>query len=269
MIADALTYPFEALSTIVKSSPQKTSAVRVSSQFIKSGQVKSLYKGFSSVPMTSLLPSAAYFFVYEGLMNWARQRTQHLNSLMVANAIPFLASMAGEVAFVSLVVPFDTVQTRMQMGVHHFNYRSFSHGLTQVVNSEGLLRLFTASPIYALQFLTFTPVQFAFYEYFKSAVLPAGSAVSLKNCLAFTIASTVLASVLTNPLNTLIVRFQCEDHSGNKESFRKKIEGIYKRAGVVELNRGMAVRILERTANSVVFLPVYEMTRQHLTDRKE
>ena len=269
MIADAFTYPLEALSTMVKNSAQKRSAFRLGWQIFKDRQVYSLYKGFSSVPMTGFLPGMAYFYVYEGLKNWAHKKTEHWNSSAVANTIPVLASIMGELAYTSLIVPFDTIQTRMQMGDANTKYRSVSHGMSHIVSSEGLLRLFTASPIYALQFLTFTPVQFGFYEYFKTVFLPADSPVSLKNCLAFTIASTALASSVTNPLNTIIVRFQCEDHSSNNSSFREKIKTIYSNAGMTELNRGLTVRVFERTINAIVFIPIYEMTRQYLMMSKE
>ena len=263
LVADSITYPLELISTIVKSSEKKISGTRVIMNFMKTNQFQSLYKGFSTIMFTSFFPNIAYFAVYDWSKKKTREFTKGMESSVIINTLPFFCSVAGELAFVSLMVPFDTVQTRMQMNTGKYNYKGCTNGIFQVINTEGFTRLFSASPIYAIQFLTFTPFQFTFYEYLKSFKSRKGESLSFIDCCQYSFLATALASFLTNPLSTIIVRFQIEDHSKTKITNSKRIQEIYKRSGIVQLNRGFWVRMFERNLNALCFLPIYEMTGQY------
>ena len=75
-----------------------------------------LYKGWSTALYTSFLPSTIYFFIYETLTKMMQERldrspTWHQYKL----GFPFLISCVSELAALSVMVPFETVRTRIQV----------------------------------------------------------------------------------------------------------------------------------------------------------
>lgn len=262
MLADALSYPFELVATLVKSADGKVSTFRTSAQIIREKGLRSLYKGVSTVAYTGFFPNVAYYYMYDSLKRQAR-RFQSDPSLPLPAILPFFCSMMAESAFVLVMVPFDTVQTRMQLQAVHYNYRGMGHGLLDVVRHEGLFRLFSASPLYIAQFLTFTPLQFTAYEWLKTRQLRTQSHLTLPQTLWFTLLATSMAAAVTNPVNTLIVRFQLENYASRGNKAWQEAKNILAKSGPRELNKGLMIRLMERNINSLCFLPIYEMAGQY------
>ena len=116
--------------------------------------------------------------------------------------------------------------------------------------------------MYLCQCLTFTPIQFAIYEWLKNCKLERGKQLTLIDSIYFCVLATTFAGAIRNPISTIIVRYQIEDHSVVKPKFFKRVAEIYREVGFVKLNRGMNIRLLERNMNAFFYLPMYEMTSQ-------
>lgn len=262
LIADAVTYPIELVATKVKSAYGRSSALKTTANVIKYQGIASLYKGFTTITWTAWFPNIVYFNLYEIL----KIRGHSLESQGKSNysvLIPFFASMLAEVGFCAVMVPFDTIQTRMQMQSLQYQYRGLAHGLAEVIENEGFFRLFSASPLYVFQLLLYTPIQFATYEWLKARRLESKQRLSLVDSINYTIIATSIGAILTNPLNTLIVKFQVEDFAKeNKNSAAKAME-IVRQSGMRELNKGLLVRLVERNINGLCYLPLYEFAGQY------
>lgn len=268
LVADAVTYPIELIATMVKSANGKVSALRTTANVIRHNGLASLYKGFSTITYTALLPNIVYFNCYEWLKQYGRSFEQQSTSKSTI-LVPFIASSLAECAFVAVMVPFDTIQTRMQLQTHQYNYRGLAHGLMDVVHNEGFFRLFSASPLYVLQLLTFTPLQFTAYEWLKAQRLQTKPNLSLAESVYFTFISTTVAAIITNPVNTLIVKFQVENYAKDDQKATQKARQIIRECGMRELNKGFCIRILERNINALFYLPLYEIAGQYFNARED
>jgi hypothetical protein len=261
-LADAVTYPLELISTMVKSSNGRLSATRTAAQVIRDRGIRSLYKGFSTVTYTAFYPNIVYFSLYESLKRNARVLQSDPN-VQPSAVVPFVCSLLAESGFVMVMVPFDTIQTRMQLQAVKYNYQGLSQGIAEVVRHEGIIRLFSASPLYIAQFLTYTPVQFTAYEWLKARQQRHQPEITLLQSIYFTILATSLAGWITNPVNTVIVRFQIQDFGRDDTKGWKQAKQIFSSLSFRELNKGLMVRLLERNINGLCYLPIYEMAGQY------
>lgn len=258
-IADAVSYPVELIATLIKSTNNRTPILKTTATFIKENGFRALYNGSSTLTFTTFFPNLVYFSVYEKLKHLSNSKfaKEHMTT------VSFFSSMIAESCFIFCMVPFETIQTRMQMNTMQYNYRSLSHGLYEVVTNEGFFRLFSTSPLFLWQLLIFTPVQFSFYEYLTERQMKKTGHVTLAQSIQSTILASSFAGAITNPINTLIIRFQLENFSERKKSVFQMIRESVKTHGFLSLNKGLMIRLVERNLNSLCYLPLYEMAGQY------
>jgi hypothetical protein len=267
-IADTLSYPFELLATVIKSKHDRSPILATTRSLVHEHGIAGLFKGVSTVIWTTLFPNFTYFYVYESINNFAINRLKKSLNFEDNFYIPPLSSLCAEMVCVVLFVPFDTIQTRMQLNSPQYQYKGLFSGIMDVARHEGVLRLFSASYLYICQLLIFTPMQFTFYEWLKMSqfnVKEDKNLISYWESVKFTFISTSFSAIITNPINTLVVRYQVTDFTsseGQSLSGWRLIKENVKKYGMRDLNRGMAIRLLQTNVNAMVFLPIYEMVRQ-------
>jgi hypothetical protein len=272
-VAETIAYPFELLGTIIKSQHKRTPILSTAKVLLSEKGVLSLYKGCSTLFWTTFLPNIAYFYIYDSLNDFAVNYVNKYFGIGAAHYIPPLSSFLAETVYVLLSVPADTVQTRMQLGSNDYQYNGLLKGVADIIRKEGLVRLFSASYLYIMQLVIYTPMQFTIYEWLKMSKLNKSENkdyITYLKSVQFTFLATSCAAIVTNPINTLVVRYQITDFTSNEgkglNGWRILMKSL-KKYGFRDLNRGMCARLLQTNINSMVFLPIYEMSRQHYNSK--
>jgi hypothetical protein len=271
-LADTLSYPLKLLATVIKSKHDTTSIYKTCCTLIRENGATSFFRGWNTVLLTSFVPNFTYFYVYEGMSNSV---LKNIGKLKDSLHVPLISSFCAELVCVLIFVPFDTVQTRMQLNSPQYQYQSILGGIRNIVKTEGISRLFSASYLYILQLLIFTPMQFTFYEWLKMNQINESAdkgSLMYTDSLKFTFISTSFSAIITNPINTLVVRYQLTDFSsieGKSLSGWRLMRDSFRSYGIKDLNRGMCIRLLQTNVNAAVFLPIYEMTRQFYDEDRE
>jgi len=267
-VAETIAYPFELIGTIIKSQHKRVPIIETTKQLITERGLKSLYNGCSTLVWTTFFPNIAYFYIYDSLNDFAVNYVNKYFGIGATHYIPPISSLLAESVYVLLSVPADTVQTRMQLGSSQYQYSGLLSGAYDTIRKEGLFRLFSASYLYILQLVIYTPMQFTLYEWLKMSHLnpsPNKHQISYLKSVEFTFLATSCAAIITNPINTMVVRYQVTDFSTNEGKGLngwRILRDNFKKYGLIDLNRGMCARLLQTNINSMVFLPIYELARQ-------
>lgn len=267
-LADTLSYPLELLGTVIKSQHEKSPIIATARGIVRENGFRALFKGVSTVIWTTLFPNFTYFYIYETINNFAVNYVNGKVGIEDNFYLPPLSSLCAEMVCVVLFVPADTVQTRMQLNSSKYQYHSLLGGIRDIVRNEGVVRLFSASYLYITQLLIFTPMQFTFYEWLKMSQFNSKenkNSISYLESVKFTVISTSFSAIITNPINTLVIRYQVTDFSdqqGKALNGWRILTENFRKHGFRDLNRGMTIRLLQTNVNSMVFLPIYEMGRQ-------
>ena len=267
-VAETIAYPFELIGTIIKSQHKRVPIIETTKQLITERGLKSLYNGCSTLVWTTFFPNIAYFYIYDSLNDFAVNYVNKYFGIGATHYIPPISSLLAESVYVLLSVPADTVQTRMQLGSSKYQYSGLLSGAYDTIRKEGLFRLFSASYLYILQLVIYTPMQFTLYEWLKMSHLnpsPNKHQISYLKSVEFTFLATSCAAIITNPINTMVVRYQVTDFSTNEGKGLngwRILRDNFKKYGLIDLNRGMCARLLQTNINSMVFLPIYELARQ-------
>ncbi len=78
--------------------------------------------------------------------------------------VPLGSSALAEVVALLSYLPVDIVRTRLQLNQKQYNYPGLFKGLREVQRQEGLLRMYKASHLYMLNYISYTSIQFCLYE---------------------------------------------------------------------------------------------------------
>jgi hypothetical protein len=153
--------------------------------------------------MTAFVPSVIYFTIYENLMRGVSRAVDALNTSgsrlvdSIKMAFPLGVSCLAEGASLMVNVPFDLVRTRIQSGDPLYARTPVLTCIRDIVRKEGLTRPYRSSHVYIICALSFTGLQFQFLEMFR---------YFYKENILTVIASTIMATILTNPLDFLMTR---------------------------------------------------------------
>jgi hypothetical protein len=278
-LGDIISYPFETITTSIKKlhSPQG-----FYKEILNNLQTKNWYyffNGINTVFYSAFFTNFVYFGVYEGLNRYSYKKLKSLEMTEYNWAVPTVSSLIGETASLAVFVPVDCIQTRIQTGYAEYNYNGLMDGLRKIIKFEGYRRLFTGAHVYMMHNLLFMPIIFTIYEKYKKLIIEHrrqryigmdmpvpdpknmfGIFDSIKGTLLATTASTII----TNPMYTILVRFQITDYSQSqymKERVWYIVKSSYRLRGFRGLNVGLLPRLLTTNISAVVYLPVYEFVR--------
>ena len=249
-----LFYPLEVIATVVKVRPEKIRLKRAISIISPNKTYQPFFKGINTVFLEVFPPSFIYFFSYS-ILNEKMSLVFEKNNIESRWVIPVITSFIAEAVSTLFLVPINLIQTRIQSG--QLSARTGNiEALSSVIQEEGFLRLFKASPHLIFLMLSFTTLQFSFYEWGKKLYKEWGGRkeFTVFDSVMVTAVATVFASGLTNPLDTLVTRFQCEKFV-SKEGLNMK--GLWRRDygqfGFVGINRGFQMKILMKSKKSTGF----------------
>lgn len=264
--SSVLLYPFEVCSTVIKADVKKIKLQQAARSIYKEGGYRSFYKGLNTVFYEVFPPTLIYFATYDIINNKLSKvfGKKHKNKKWV---IPVFSSFLAETASLAIYVPINMVQTRIQTGRKNYQYESSYSALRAIAKEEGFLRLYLASPLLMIYMLGFTTIQFSLYEWLKKGILSykEKKEFGIRDSLVATFFATMVASGVTNPIDTLVTRYQCTNFSakGNKElTVFKLIKRDYKLYGFAGINRGFLIKMAIDIYYSSFYIPVYEHLRQ-------
>ncbi|XP_051912325.1 solute carrier family 25 member 43-like [Hippocampus zosterae] len=202
LAGDVLSYPLDTVITRMRVQKTPLTLLQTFQKIVREEGPRQLFRGISLSTMTAFVPSVIYFGVYESLMFRMSQLVDRLNSEKSSlvdsfkMAFPLAVACVAEALSLVVNVPFDLVRTRIQSGEPGLGGRVWQV-MGNVVRQEGLARPYKSSHIYIVCALSFTGLQFQFLEMFR---------YFLTENMATVLASTALATVLTNPLDFVMTR---------------------------------------------------------------
>lgn len=278
-VADTFVYPFDTINTWIKMDRTNTKQPTLVKNMIKIHGMKSLYAGVNAQFPCIFLPSFIYYLLYEASNKFCRK---FLDNMDLPGLIPFIPSITAtfsEGCSLLIFVPMDGIRTRLQSGT--FKYPSVAVGLKQTIEKEGIMRLFSASPIYLANTLIYNTCLFQAYEYFrikwKREREVELKAYCLKNGLTYkksdlefnlidTIKCTLIANsiaiTVTNPLDVIITRYQIEDSSKKAISKWQVMKQMFLKEGFRGVGKGVTLKLFYTNVQSFIYIPIYEYLRQ-------
>jgi hypothetical protein len=279
LIGDLISYPFETITTSIKKLHSPEGFYKEVLKNLQKKNWRYFINGYETVFYSAFFTNFVYFGVYEGLLRYTTRRFKEKNLTQYNYMIPTVCSLIGEAASLVVFVPVDCVQTRIQSGFSEYQYNGLFDGLRSIVRTEGYRRLFTGSHVYMMHNLLFMPIIFTIYEKYKKLVVESrkrkylnnGMSVpdsselfGLSDSLRGTLLATSVSTFITNPLYTVLVRFQITDYSQSqymKERVWYIFKSSYRLRGFKGLNVGMLPRMLTTNISALFYLPVYEAVR--------
>lgn len=116
-IGDVLLYPIDTLNTRIKANKlEHVKFFKFARETFRNERVRDLFKGWHTAFYISFLPSTIYFSVYETLTKFTNEKLDQSPRLKKFKlAFPFLISCVSELLALSVMVPFETVRTRIQV----------------------------------------------------------------------------------------------------------------------------------------------------------
>jgi len=218
--------------------------------------------------------NAAYFFTYEALKRVGLSATGGSYDA----AVFFIAGALSELSSSLVFVPFDVVKSRLQLGANPSratgglvaattNYASLPAALAGIYREAGVRGLTAGWGAGLLLDSTFSGTQFLLYELAKRTVRrarrrdPTPAETLACGCLA-----GGLAAAVTNPLDVVASRLQCQDAARRYGINFATVLGATIREGPVALWRGSLPRVMQIAPLSALSFTVYEGMRRYLKD---
>jgi len=175
-VADTMMHPFDTINTRLKvqQSVQKSAGFNimgVAKSVVKHEGVTGLFGGLSATLLCALPSTAIYFGVYEAVKRTGcRYVDEDMESLVY-----FTAGATSELAASVIVVPFEVVKSRMQLGSNPRlftggaiaavdNYSSAIQGLRKIKQAEGFGGLYAGYRPCVLLDCCYSALQFVVYE---------------------------------------------------------------------------------------------------------
>lgn len=267
LFSETLVYPFDTINTWIKLSKRGEPMWGVVKSHLGKSGFSSLYKGMNTQLLVAFVPSFLYFLCYEVTNRWARIALDHFSLHSLSTFIPTLTATVSELFSLTVLVPMDAIKTRYQMNSEAFKYNSLSHAFKDIIEKEGLLRLFQASPLYLVNSVVFNTLLFQFYEYFRIQQMKKehkeNTQLTLLDSLRHSLFATMIATSITNPLDLIITRYQCIDSSVGQLSLKNMVKEIVRTEGWLALNRGMTFKTFYWCIDACIYLPIYEQLRKN------
>jgi hypothetical protein len=282
-IGDLISYPFEIVSVLSKKSHPPNGLYQDIFKKVLKKNWRFFTKGIDTVFYSAFFTNFVYFGVYEGLSQYCYHKMEQKKLTNFNWTIPTLSSLTAEFISLFVLVPIDCVQTRIQSG--DYKYKNFFHGIRSIRKNEGFLRFFMGIHVYMIHNMLFIPIMFTIYEEYKRLICQKRRSISprVNNSFSYkndkfsildsvkgTLLATTISTIITNPLYTILVRFQMTNYSKQKnKGIWSIIKRNYNSQGLRGLNVGLVPRICAANLSALVYLPIFEVTRTHIWNSRK
>ncbi|GJP32908.1 hypothetical protein CLOM_g17492 [Closterium sp. NIES-68] len=270
------------------------------SSILKTEGAAGLYRGIAAMGLGAGPAHAVYFAVYEAAKESLLRPTSGSNCRGVdsSNGVsegfgfspvfgfslpPAVAhATAGALATVAsdaVLTPMDVVKQRLQL--KRSPYAGVVDCCRKMMQEEGLTAFYRSYRTTLVMNVPFTAVHFATYEATKvwlgralpGEALPGQGVLDEDRLLTHVLAggaAGALASAVTNPLDVVKTRLQCQGVCGVKRiqsaSVTAALRSIVREEGWGALLRGMRARMLFHTPAAAIVWSTYEASKNLLRD---
>lgn len=267
ILADTLTYPLDLLNTQIKSDFKNSYKDIVKSSYNQLG-IRGFFKGSSTILPGTFPPCVIFYWAYENINKKLFNLFRNYHEEKYKSIIPIISSSLSEMLSLTIIVPVDTIQTRIQS--HKYPYNNLIDGLKHLIKNEGFVRLYSSSHLMIMQNLLFVSSQFSIYEDMRLKYIDYkanknhdnSKTINSKESIGMVLIATTISCLICNPINLLVVKYQMIDTNKKDLNLKKIVKGIYDKYGLRGLNRGLWVKTVYYCCNSVIYLPIYEHIRQ-------
>jgi len=267
LIIDGITFPIESLKNKIQNYRQEFLTLRSGfKKFYQQEGIKTFYKGWTTIIPCSFFSNYVWFVTYEYCNKYQLTILDTFDFSpgtedIIKNFFPFLSGSLAELSGMMLYLPFDLIRIRMQVG--EYNYAGMADAIGKIYKKEGLKRFFQASHLMLTTSVLYSGFQFTIYEYLRSKMLKFKKQDSLKvlDTIAVTFMTSATCSVVINPFELIMTRYQMVDTSKEKVRVFKIIRELVKNEGIGGIYKGFTSRLLMCLSYSAFYLPIYEFFR--------
>ncbi|CAI5534550.1 unnamed protein product [Closterium sp. Naga37s-1] len=282
--------PAAAAAQSLSHSPTIRNAV---SSILKTEGAAGLYRGIAAMGLGAGPAHAVYFAVYEAAKE-SLLRNSSSSSSNVSDGLGFTPALgvslppavahatAGALATVAsdaVLTPMDVVKQRLQL--RRSPYAGVVDCCRKMLQEEGIYSFYRSYRTTLVMNVPFTAVHFATYEASKAGLgralpgeaLPGEGVLDEDRLLTHVLAggaAGALASAITNPLDVVKTRLQCQGVCGVKRlqsaSVTAALSSIVREEGWGTLLRGMRARMLFHTPAAAIVWSTYEASKNLLRD---
>ena len=282
-IAESVLHPFDTVSTRLKAQRGTSDFVRYrgfrhACQLIwREERFRGFFGGFRATLITAAPTSAMYFGTYEYVKSLPS--ASFLESYEAP--VHLFAGAMSEFVISFIVVPFEVVKSRLQMGCNPHrssggwlqaksNYSGVFDGFRQITRKEGVAALYNGYRACLSTDCTFSALQFCFYEQLKASVRTRqfGEPLSASQILVVGGIAGVLAAVASNPLDVITMRLMVqEENVGGARSYHGMLDTaqrIVRDEGFQGIWRGSIPRALALAPLTAISFASFELTKRFL-----
>mmetsp|Transcript_138147 Transcript_138147/g.240292 ORF Transcript_138147/g.240292 Transcript_138147/m.240292 type:complete len:294 (-) Transcript_138147:85-966(-) len=165
-----------------------------------------------------------------------------------------LPGAAHSISTITVGYPFDTVKTRLQLGLHH----SMRTCVWEMLRKEGLTSFYRGAAMPLCTLVAKRPLEFAVFEWFNARFRGSRFAPVLGGCLA-----GVTAAAIGCPFSVVKIQMQAtrkEVHA----SVSAAITAVWRSCGMRGFYRGLLASVYKEVPFATAYLGIYGTLREAL-----
>jgi len=173
-------------------------------------------------------------------------------------AAPFLPGMAHAVSSVAVGSPFDTVKTRLQVGMHQSTFQCVRNTIVQ----EGPLALYRGALMPLASMVLKRPLEFAAFEWCNKRF---GAKTKGPWCGGFI--AGVISALLGCPFSVVKVQMQANKQDVYRHT-AQVIAHVWRTKGILGFYRGLSASLIMSVPSTTFYLGAYGTLRERLPPSK-
>lgn len=171
---------------------------------------------------------------------------------------PFIPGTAHALTTVAVGYPFDTVKTRLQVGMH----KSAWDCVKSTASREGPLALYRGALMPLASLTVKRPFEFAVWEWFNSHFGGRSRGPFVGGFIA-----GIVSSLLGCPFNVVKVQMQTHKHDIYRHTFEACGE-VWRQKGILGFYRGLHASLIMNVPSTTFYLGAYGSLREALPKSK-
>jgi len=168
--------------------------------------------------------------------------------------LPLLPGAAHSISLITFGHPFDTMKTRLQLGMHPNLWACFKHAR----QNGGILTLYRGAAMPLLQLLMKRPFEFYAFEWINRRFKGVPGSSFGGGCVA-----GMLAAVLGCPFSVVKIQMQAKERATYPTNTRA-ILAVWRASGFSGFYRGLKASMITKVPFSTVYLGTYGALRDRL-----
>ena len=268
VVIDGILYPIETLKNrIMNNRTEYLNFKKGLVKYYKQDGIKSFYNGWSIVIPSNILAVFSWVYIYEHsnritykLIDRNIKKEKNKNNLKTF--VPMFTSGIAELLTTVLYIPLDIVKIRMQVE-NNKNYGTLINSFKEIYSKEGIKRFYSITHLSLGLAIMRTSAFMLNYENLRKYVLKVSKKekLSLTQSTFVSCFSVFLNSIMFNPIEVVMVRFQTTDSTKIELKARHIFKELLANERFFALYKGFVLRVFLNCTYSIVFFHAYEYNR--------